>query len=206
MVLAFIVKRSVLDRRCYRKPCRDGRRNRPKGQVAHELPKRRRTAIDEAMKAHQTEDRPEWDRFDMGGRSLQQKADQTGNPAHGPPVAEREPRRRMAHSGHHRSRCTTGAVHHHHRRHPRRRVDRPIRLHSPAQQRFHRTRQAVGPEEFGRHTAHRAGGQPARISDEIQVLSRRSRPQQTVSLRPPWLNHPDGRPSHIYTNTLPQDT
>ena len=137
-------------------------------------------------------------KFDVGGRSLQQKADQTGNPAHGPPsVAEREPRRRMAHSGHHRSRCTTGAVHHHHRRHPRRRVDRPIRLHSPAQQRFHRTRQAVGPEEFGRHTAHRAGGQPARISDEIQVLSGRSRPQQTVSRRPRWLNHPEGRPSDL---------
>ena len=43
-------------------------------------------------------------------------------------------------------------------------------------------------EEFGRHTAHRARGQPARISDEIQVLSGRSRPQQTVSRRPRWLN------------------
>jgi predicted deacylase len=33
-----------------------------KVRVAHELPKRRRIAIEEAMKAHQPEDRPEWDR------------------------------------------------------------------------------------------------------------------------------------------------
>ncbi len=33
-----------------------------KVRVAHELPKRRRMVIEEAMKAHQTEDRPEWDR------------------------------------------------------------------------------------------------------------------------------------------------
>ena len=31
-------------------------------RVAHELPKRRRIAIQEALDAHQTEDRPEWDR------------------------------------------------------------------------------------------------------------------------------------------------
>lgn len=31
-------------------------------RVAHELPKVRKNAIEEAMKAHQTEDRPEWDR------------------------------------------------------------------------------------------------------------------------------------------------
>ena len=40
-----------------------------KVRVAHELPKRRRTAIDEAMKAHQTEDRPEWDRHPNGAMS-----------------------------------------------------------------------------------------------------------------------------------------
>ena len=33
-----------------------------KVRVAHELPKRRKIAIEEAMKAHKTEDRPEWDR------------------------------------------------------------------------------------------------------------------------------------------------
>lgn len=33
-----------------------------KVRVAHELPKRRRMAIQEALAAHQTEDRPEWDR------------------------------------------------------------------------------------------------------------------------------------------------
>ena len=38
-----------------------------KVRVAHELPTRRRTAIDEAMKAHQTEDRPEWDRGSTWG-------------------------------------------------------------------------------------------------------------------------------------------
>ena len=31
-------------------------------RVAHELPKRRKIAIQEALAAHQTEDRPEWDR------------------------------------------------------------------------------------------------------------------------------------------------
>lgn len=31
-------------------------------RVAHELPKRRKMAIEEALRAHQTEDRPEWDR------------------------------------------------------------------------------------------------------------------------------------------------
>lgn len=33
-----------------------------KVRVAHELPKHRRMAIEEAMEAHKTEDRPEWDR------------------------------------------------------------------------------------------------------------------------------------------------
>ena len=33
-----------------------------KVRVAHELPKRRKMAIQEALAAHQTEDRPEWDR------------------------------------------------------------------------------------------------------------------------------------------------
>ena len=33
-----------------------------KVRVAHELPKRRKIAIQEALAAHQTEDRPEWDR------------------------------------------------------------------------------------------------------------------------------------------------
>ena len=38
-----------------------------KVRVAHELPKRRRMAIEEAMKEHQTEDRPEWDRTSEWG-------------------------------------------------------------------------------------------------------------------------------------------
>jgi len=38
-----------------------------KVRVAHELPKRRKVAIEEAMKAHQTEDRPEWDRTSTWG-------------------------------------------------------------------------------------------------------------------------------------------
>ena len=68
MVLAFNGKRSVLDRRCCRKTM-PGRKKKTvrKVRVAHELPKRRRTAIDEAMKAHQTEDRPEWDRSSTWG-------------------------------------------------------------------------------------------------------------------------------------------
>ena len=68
MVLAFNGKRSVLDRRCHRETM-PGRKKKTvrKVRVAHELPKRRRTAIDEAMKAHQTEDRPEWDRGSTWG-------------------------------------------------------------------------------------------------------------------------------------------
>ena len=38
------------------------RAGKAKVRVAHELPKRRRIAIKEALEAHQTEDRPEWDR------------------------------------------------------------------------------------------------------------------------------------------------
>ena len=38
-----------------------------KVRVAHELPKRRKIAIEEAMKAHQTEDRPDWDRSSEWG-------------------------------------------------------------------------------------------------------------------------------------------
>ena len=38
-----------------------------KVRVAHELPKRRKMAIEEAMKAHQTEDRPDWDRSSEWG-------------------------------------------------------------------------------------------------------------------------------------------
>lgn len=38
-----------------------------KVRVAHELPKRRRMAIEEAMEAHKTEDRPEWDRVSHWG-------------------------------------------------------------------------------------------------------------------------------------------
>ena len=38
-----------------------------KVRVAHELPKRRKIAIQEALAAHQTEDRPEWDRTAVWG-------------------------------------------------------------------------------------------------------------------------------------------
>ena len=41
-----------------------------KVRVAHELPKRRRMAIDEAMKEHQTEDRPEWDRTSLNAQRV----------------------------------------------------------------------------------------------------------------------------------------
>ena len=41
--------------------------DKTKVRVAHELPKRRRIAIKEALEAHQTEDRPEWDRGQIGG-------------------------------------------------------------------------------------------------------------------------------------------
>ena len=37
-------------------------RRKTKVRVAHELPKRRRIAIQEAMNAHKLEDRPDWDR------------------------------------------------------------------------------------------------------------------------------------------------
>ena len=37
-------------------------------RVAHELPKRRKMAIQEALAAHQTEDRPEWDRSAEWGK------------------------------------------------------------------------------------------------------------------------------------------
>ena len=63
MVLTLRGKRSVHDRPTF--PGAMGRRKKKtvrKVRVAHELPKRRRMAIDEAMKAHRTEDRPEWDR------------------------------------------------------------------------------------------------------------------------------------------------
>jgi len=38
------------------------RKAKAKIRVAHELPRRRRNAIQEAMAAHKSEDRPEWDR------------------------------------------------------------------------------------------------------------------------------------------------
>tara|TARA_B100001093_G_scaffold169000_2_gene161680 strand:- start:6095 stop:7429 length:1335 start_codon:yes stop_codon:yes gene_type:complete len=38
------------------------KRTKPKIRVAHELPKRRKSLIQEAMAAHKLEDRPEWDR------------------------------------------------------------------------------------------------------------------------------------------------
>ena len=63
MVLTLRGKRIVHDRPTFPKAM--GRRKKKtvrKVRVAHELPKRRRIAIDEAMKAHRTEDRPEWDR------------------------------------------------------------------------------------------------------------------------------------------------
>ena len=37
-------------------------RKKAKIRVAHELSKRRRNAIEQAMNAHELEDRPEWDR------------------------------------------------------------------------------------------------------------------------------------------------
>ena len=43
------------------------KKNVRKVRVAHELPKLRRIAIDEAMKAHRTEDRPDWDRSSEWG-------------------------------------------------------------------------------------------------------------------------------------------
>ena len=46
------------------------RADKAKVRVAHELPKRRRIAIKEALDAHQTEDRPEWDRSAEWGLSL----------------------------------------------------------------------------------------------------------------------------------------
>ena len=50
-----------------------------KVRVAHELPKRRRMAIDEAMKEHKTEDRPEWDRnSDWGDIRFNRKRIQPG--------------------------------------------------------------------------------------------------------------------------------
>ena len=47
----------------------DGRKKvkKTKVRVAHELPKRRKIAIQEALAAHQTEDRPEWDRTAVWG-------------------------------------------------------------------------------------------------------------------------------------------
>ncbi|MDP6334360.1 MAG: succinylglutamate desuccinylase/aspartoacylase family protein [Candidatus Poseidoniaceae archaeon] len=48
-------------------------------RVAHELPKRRRIAIQEALDAHQTEDRPEWDRSaDWGNIRLYRKVIKPG--------------------------------------------------------------------------------------------------------------------------------
>ena len=48
--------------------------DKTKVRVAHELPKRRRIAIKEALEAHQTEDRPEWDRgADWGNIRLYRK-------------------------------------------------------------------------------------------------------------------------------------
>ena len=41
---------------------KDKKVKKTKVRVAHELPKRRKMAIQEALAAHQTEDRPEWDR------------------------------------------------------------------------------------------------------------------------------------------------
>lgn len=63
MVLTLREKRSVHDRPTFPKAmARRKKKTVRKVRVAHELPKRRRMAIDEAMKAHRTEDRPEWDR------------------------------------------------------------------------------------------------------------------------------------------------
>ena len=67
MVLPTPQERSVDDRGSSAKVM-PGRKKKTvrKVRVAHELPKRRRMAIDEAMKAHQTEDRPDWDRTGVG--------------------------------------------------------------------------------------------------------------------------------------------
>ena len=53
--------------------------DKAKIRVAHELPKRRRIAIKEALDAHQTEDRPEWDRSaEWGNIRLYRKIIKTG--------------------------------------------------------------------------------------------------------------------------------
>ena len=50
-----------------------------KVRLAHELPKRRKIAIQEALAAHQTEDRPEWDRgADWGNVKLFRKTIKPG--------------------------------------------------------------------------------------------------------------------------------
>mgnify|MGYP005699582309 FL=1 len=50
-----------------------------KVRVAHELPKRRRIAIQEAMNAHKLEDRPEWDRgADWGNAKFYRKTIKPG--------------------------------------------------------------------------------------------------------------------------------
>ena len=50
-----------------------------KVRLAHELPKRRRMAIQEALNAHKTEDRPEWDRTaNWGNIKLFRKTIKTG--------------------------------------------------------------------------------------------------------------------------------
>ena len=68
MVLALREKRSVHDRPTFPKAmARRKKKTVRKVRVAHELPKRRRIAIDEAMKAHRTEDRPDWDRSSEWG-------------------------------------------------------------------------------------------------------------------------------------------
>ena len=55
------------------------RADKAKVRVAHELPKRRRIAIKEALDAHQTEDRPEWDRSaEWGNIRLYRKIIKTG--------------------------------------------------------------------------------------------------------------------------------
>ena len=52
---------------------------RTKVRLAHELPKRRKIAIQEALAAHQTEDRPEWDRgADWGNVKLFRKTIKPG--------------------------------------------------------------------------------------------------------------------------------
>ena len=50
-----------------------------KVRLAHELPKRRKMAIQEALNAHKTEDRPEWDRSaNWGNIKLFRKTIKTG--------------------------------------------------------------------------------------------------------------------------------